>query len=46
MIFTNAYAAVVNCAPSRACLMSDEWTPRHEIYIVDNSDHGKSKTGS
>lgn len=43
MIFTNAYAAAANCAPSRACLMSGQWTPRHGIYTVDNSDRGKSK---
>ncbi len=43
MIFTNAYAAAANCAPSRACLMSGEWTPRHGIYTVGNSDRGKSK---
>ncbi len=43
MIFTNAYAAAANCAPSRACMLSGEWTPRHGIYTVDNSDRGKSK---
>ncbi len=43
MVFTNAYAAAANCAPSRACLMSGQWTPRHGIYTVDNSDRGKSK---
>lgn len=43
MIFTNAYATAANCAPSRACLMSGQWTPRHGIYTVGNSDRGKSK---
>ena len=43
MIFTNAYAAAANCAPSRACLMSGEWPQRHGIYTVGNSDRGKSK---
>lgn len=43
MIFTNAYAAASNCAPSRACMMSGQWTPRHGIYTVANSDRGKSK---
>ena len=43
MIFTNAYAAASNCAPSRACMMSGQWTPRHGIYTVSNSDRGKSK---
>ncbi len=43
MIFTNAYATASNCAPSRACLMSGQWTPRHGIYTVGNSDRGNSK---
>lgn len=43
MIFTNAYAAASNCAPSRACMMSGEWAPRHGIYTVENSDRGKSR---
>ncbi|TKG92930.1 aryl-sulfate sulfohydrolase [Puteibacter caeruleilacunae] len=42
-IFTNAYAAAANCAPSRACLMSGQWTPRHGIYTVGTSERGKSK---
>ena len=43
MILTNAYASAANCAPSRACMMSGQWTPRHGIYTVSNSDRGKSK---
>jgi arylsulfatase A-like enzyme len=42
MVFTNAYAAAANCAPSRACMMSGQWTPRHGIYTVANSDRGKA----
>ncbi len=44
MIFTNAYAAAANCAPSRACLMSGQWTQRHGIYTVGSSERGKSTT--
>lgn len=44
MVFTNAYASASNCAPSRACMMSGQWTPRHGIYTVANSDRGKSET--
>lgn len=44
MIFTNAYAAAANCAPSRACLMSGQWTQRHGIYTVGSSERGKSET--
>ncbi|MDG2105030.1 MAG: sulfatase [Pirellulaceae bacterium] len=43
MIFTNAYAAAPNCAPSRACLMSGQYSPRHGIYTVGNSQRGKSE---
>ncbi|GAA4301892.1 sulfatase [Aestuariibaculum suncheonense] len=43
MVFSNGYAASSNCAPSRACLMTGKWTPRHGIYTVDNSERGKSK---
>ena len=43
MIFTNAYAAAANCAPSRACMMSGQWTPRHGIYTVGSSERGNSK---
>ena len=42
IIFTNAYATASNCAPSRACLMSGQWTPRHGIYTVGTSERGKS----
>lgn len=41
--FINAYANAPNCAPSRACLMSGQYAPRHGIYTVGNSDRGKSK---
>ena len=43
MVFTEAYASAANCAPSRACLMSGQWTPRHGIYTVDSSERGNSK---
>lgn len=43
MIFTQAYAGAANCAPSRACLMSGQWTPRHGIYTVGSSERGKSR---
>ena len=41
--FTNAYAAAANCAPSRACAMTGQWTQRHGIYTVGSSARGKSK---
>lgn len=43
MVFTNGYASASNCAPSRACLMTGKWTPRHGIYTVGTSERGKAK---
>lgn len=43
MLFTDAYANAPNCAPSRACLMSGKYTPRHGVYTVNNSDRGESR---
>ncbi len=34
LIFSQAYASAPNCAPTRACLMSGQYTPRHGIYTV------------
>ena len=43
MVFTRAYANAPNCAPTRACLMSGQYTPRHGVYTVSNSDRGQAK---
>jgi arylsulfatase A-like enzyme len=42
MIFTNAYANAPNCAPTRACLMSGQYGPRHGVYTVGSSTRGKA----
>lgn len=34
VVFTQSYASAPNCAPTRACLMSGQYTPRHGIYTV------------
>jgi len=34
LVFTQAYASAPNCAPTRACLMSGQYTPRHGVYTV------------
>lgn len=34
LVFGQAYASAPNCAPTRACLMSGQYTPRHGIYTV------------
>ena len=43
MVFTDAYAGAGNCAPSRACLLSGQYTPRHGVYAVDDTDRGPRK---
>lgn len=44
MVFRNAYAGAGNCAPSRGCLLSGKYTPRHGIYAVGSTTRGdKSK---
>jgi arylsulfatase A-like enzyme len=40
MVFTNAYAAAGNCQPSRACLLSGQYTPRHGVYAVSSTKRG------
>ena len=40
MKFNNAYAGAGNCAPSRACLLSGRYTPRHGVYAVGSSTRG------
>ena len=37
--FTMAYASAPNCAPTRACLMSGQYTPRHGVYTVIDPRH-------
>ncbi len=41
MIFTNNYASGPNCAPSRACLLSGMYTPRHHVYTPGGKSKGK-----
>ena len=43
MVFTNAYANAANCAPTRACLLTGQYTPRHGVYTVGSSERGSSK---
>ncbi|MBI5690308.1 MAG: sulfatase [Verrucomicrobia bacterium] len=44
MVFSNAYAAAGNCAPSRACLLSGTYTPRHHVYAVQSTDRGPKES--
>jgi arylsulfatase A-like enzyme len=40
MVFTSAYSNAPNCAPTRASLLSGQYSPRHGVYTVGNSDRG------
>lgn len=40
MTFTDAYACAANCAPSRASLLSGQYTPRHRIFNVGTRPRG------
>ncbi|UUO04318.1 sulfatase [Blastopirellula sp. J2-11] len=43
MVFTSGYASAGNCAPSRACLISGNYTPRHDVYAVFSTERGKKR---
>ncbi len=43
MVFDQAYACAANCAPSRACLLSGQYTPRHRIFNVGTGPRGKAE---
>ncbi|BDD09245.1 aryl-sulfate sulfohydrolase [Fulvitalea axinellae] len=40
MFFSNAYANAPNCAPSRASIVTGQYTPRHGILTVNSSERG------
>src|SRR5687768_14637686 len=40
MVFNHAYAGAGNCAPSRACLHSGQYSPRTGVYAVQRTDRG------
>ena len=44
MVFTQAYAAAANCAPSRACIMTGKYPTKHGIYTVNSSERGDPRT--
>lgn len=43
MKFTAAYSGGPNCAPTRACLISGTYTPRHKIYTPGGQAKGDSR---
>lgn len=40
MVFRDAYSGGPNCAPTRACLMTGTYTPRHHIYTPGGQAKG------
>jgi len=43
VVFTSAYTNGPNCAPSRACIMSGQYSPRHGVYTVGSSERGNTR---
>src|SRR5210317_965050 len=43
MMFTRGYTSGPNCAPTRGCLVSGTYTPRHKIYQPGGSSKGNIK---
>jgi len=41
--FRQAYSNGPSCMPSRACLMSGQYSPRHGIYMVGRADRGTKR---
>jgi arylsulfatase A-like enzyme len=41
--FTSAYSNAPNCAPTRACLISGQYTPRHGVYTVGTPERGRAR---
>ena len=39
VVFSQAYASAPNCAPTRACLLTGQYTPRHGVYTVVDDRH-------
>jgi hypothetical protein len=39
VVFSKAYASAPNCAPTRACLLTGQYTPRHGVYTVVDDRH-------
>ena len=33
-VFSQCYASAPNCAPTRACLLTGQYAPRHGVYTV------------
>ncbi len=43
IVFTSAYANAPNCAPSRASLLTGQYTPRHGVYTAGSPERGAAR---
>lgn len=43
LVFSSGYSGMGNCAPSRACLLSGSYTPRHAVYAVGSTNRGPKR---
>ena len=43
IIFSQAYSSAPNCAPTRACLLTGQYAPRHGVYTVVDSRNDPGK---
>jgi hypothetical protein len=41
VVFTDSYSSMGNCAPLRVCLLSGNYTPRHDVYAVAGTNRGQ-----
>ena len=39
VVFSQTYSSAPNCAPTRACLISGQYPPRHGVYTVVDERH-------
>ncbi len=40
MVMNRFYPGAANCAPSRACLLTGNYTPRHKVYLPQGVSRG------
>lgn len=40
MVFNRFYPSAANCAPSRACMLTGMYTPRHSVYLPQGYSRG------
>ncbi len=40
MVFNRFYPSAANCAPSRACILTGMYTPRHQVYVPQGLSRG------